>query len=133
MCHNCVILFVCRREIAELKDTLLLKETIINDQAETLTTIRNENERCNCHIDRLKKDIEIKNMETSRLKRDNEFHASELEKVKQEAAIFAEEFRRAKSATSDSITKVKKMSTELESQSFQNQALQMDIAVCIAC
>lgn len=118
-----------RREIAELKDTILMKEKIINDQAETLTTIRNESERNAGHVKRLRNDIEIKDLEINRRKRECENHAALLQKAQQEAALLAEEFRKATSKTSESIMQVKRMSVELESQNAQKQALLDSIEV----
>lgn len=126
---SCVISF--RQEIAELKDTILLKENIINDQTETLTILKKESERNASHINRLRKDIDIKTMEIERYKRECEKQAQALHKAQQEAALIAEEFRKATMKTSESITRVKRMGAELGSQNAQKQSLLQDIAVGI--
>lgn len=120
-----------RREILELKDTILLKENIIKDQAETLITIKKENERNSGHVKRLRNDIDIKCAEINRYKYNCECYAASLQKAQQEASVLTEEFRKATAKTVESITQVKRMSVELESQSAQKQALLQDIAVGI--
>lgn len=121
--------FYFRQEIAELKDIILLKESIINDQTETLITLKKENEKNAGHINRLRKDIETKNMEIEKYKSDCEAQTKALQNAQQEATLIATEFRKVTMKTSESITKLKKMSVELGSQNVQNQALLQDIAV----
>lgn len=107
----------------------MIKEKIINDQAETLTTLKNENERNAGHITRLRNEIGIKTVEIERYKCDCAAHSQALQKAQQEAAQIANEFDVAAMKTSQSITRVKKMSIELESQNMQKQILLQEIAV----
>lgn len=127
----CVYVISFRQAIDELKDTILLKESIINDQTETLITLKKENDRNTCNIDRLRKDIEIKTMEMERHKCDCDMKAQALQKAQQEAALIAEEFRKATMKTSESITRVKRMSVEIGTQNATNQSLSREVAVGI--
>lgn len=115
----------------ELKDTILLKEKIIKDQAETLMTLRKENERNSGHVKRLRNDIDIKCAEINRYKCSCDCYAAALQKAQQEASVLTDEFRKATTKTAESITQVKRMSVELESQNAQKQALLQDITVGI--
>lgn len=118
-----------RQQIAELQDTILLKEHIIKDQMETIITLKKENERNAGHINRLRNEIGIKSMEMERYKRDSEAHSQSLQKAQHEAARLAEEFGQAATKTSESIARVKRMSFELENHKAQKQTLLQDIAV----